>query len=117
MRNTYESYHRRCVDASLPSFVLLNGVPGGTLRAALVVAPVPAPAAVLMPLPVLRLVPALAFVLGDDEGDDVGGGRSSTGGKRSLSISDLRLRTAKSDIIKGLRRQWEKRKRTRHQMT
>lgn len=75
-------HHRRCADANLPSLVLLNGVAGGTPRTAFVV---PGPGPALIPLPALPL-----FVLGEEEGD-VAGGRSSIGGKRSLSMSDLRL--------------------------
>jgi len=87
-KNPHECHHhRRCVDAILPSFVLLNDVGGGTIRAAFVV---PAPVLALILLIELIAVLVLLFVLGDGE-DDVGGGRSSTGGKRSLSISDLRL--------------------------
>ena len=88
-KNSHERHHhRRCADANLPSFALLNGVAGGDIRAAFVE---PAPALALIPLIVLRLVPVPPFVPGKEEGDDVGGGRSSTGGKRSLSISDFRL--------------------------
>jgi hypothetical protein len=78
-------HHRRCADANLPSLVLLNGVAGGTPRTAFVV-PGPGPGPALIPLPELPL-----FVLGEEEGGDVAGGRSSIGGKRSLSMSDLRL--------------------------
>jgi hypothetical protein len=71
--------HRRCAAANLPSLVLLNGV---TVAATL--------AATLAPT-----VLAPAFVPGDGEeegkDDDTGAGRSSIGGKRSLSMSDLRL--------------------------
>jgi hypothetical protein len=82
--NPHKSRHRRCVD--LPSLVLLNCVTGGTPRAAFPVpAPVPTPTPAPVPLPILLCV-----------GDDAGGGRSSAaGGKRSLSISDLRLRTSR----------------------
>lgn len=81
-----EGHHRwRCVDANLPSFVLLNGVAGGTARTAFVV---PTPALALIPL---LPIPVPPFVLDEKEGDDVGGGRSSIGGKRSLSMSDFRL--------------------------
>jgi hypothetical protein len=84
-----DGHHRwRCADANLPSLVLLKGVVGGTPRTAFVV---PTPALALIPLVALRPVPVPPFVLGEKEGDDVGGGRSSIGGRRSLSISDLRL--------------------------
>jgi len=82
-----DGHHRwRCADDNLPSFVLLNGVVGGTPRTAFVV---PAPALALIPLLALRPVPVPPFVPGAKEGDDVGGWRSSIGGKRSLSISVL----------------------------
>ncbi len=100
----HESHHRRCVNAPLRSLVLLNGVAGGTPRA---VSVEPGPAPALTPLlaliPVPIPVPVPPFVLrkgdGDGDGDDVGGFRSSTGGKRSLSISDFRLRTEQSPIF------------------
>jgi hypothetical protein len=66
--------HRRCTDANLPSFVLLNGVIGAAF----------AP----------TLAPTLALVLlGKGEDTDVDVDRSSIGGRRSLSISDFRLWT------------------------
>ena len=77
-----ENRHRRCAAPNLPSFVLLNWVMVATL------AVTPAPTA-------LAPEPALAFVPdeGEEEGkdDDIGPDRSSIGGKRSLSMSDLRL--------------------------
>jgi len=80
MHDWIDGLHRRCADANLPSFVLLNGVAGGRLRAEFVV---PEPALALIPLLALGPVPVPPFV--PDEG------RSSIGGKRSLSISDFRL--------------------------
>ena len=73
-------HHRRGVDANLPSLVLLDVVAGGTPRTAFVV-PRPGPA----------LIPLLALPPFVEEGDEVAGERSSMGGKRSLSMSDLRL--------------------------
>lgn len=60
----------------------------------------PALALALKPVPVLELVqappvvPELVLVLGkgEDDEDEDGAGRSSTGGKRRISISDFRLR-------------------------
>ena len=79
-----DGHHRwRCDNANLPSFVLLNGVADGTLRTE---PAVPAPALALMPLLALRPVPVP--------------GRSSIGGKRSLSISDLRLSYEQSPILR-----------------
>jgi hypothetical protein len=97
----HESHHWRCVNAALRSFDLLNGVVGGTPRAASVVPGPGGPTPPLMPLLALIPVPVPPFVLrkGNGDGDDVGGFRSSTGGKRSLSISDLRLRTEQSPIF------------------
>ena len=78
-----ENRHRRCAAPNLPSFVLLS-----VMLATLAVTPAPT---ALVPAP----APALASV--PDEGkeerkdDEVGPDRSSIGGKRSLSMSDLRL--------------------------
>ena len=96
------SHHRRCADDNLPSF-LLNGAAAGMVRAGFVVpALVPAPELAPVPAPELAPVPTFKLVLipvpillAEGEDDDVAGGRSSTGGKRSLSISDLRLRTSR----------------------
>jgi hypothetical protein len=119
-KNLHEGRPRRCPDANFPSFVLLNGVcTGGALAVAFAfafalafefaLAPVPALEAALATVLVLVLVlvlalaavpapaPALALaptpplplpVEGVEEG-----ARSSVrlGGRRSLSISDLRL--------------------------
>jgi hypothetical protein len=81
-----KSCHRRCIDPVFPSFVLLDDITEAVLAAVLepALGPTTAPELALAPpLPVV-----LVLVRGKADGWE---GRSSTGGKRSLSISDLRL--------------------------
>ena len=79
----HESGHRRCADISFPSLVLLNGVvAGATLAVTFVPTLAPAP----------PFVPGKGDEAEADTDVDVDDACSSTGGRRSLSISDLRLR-------------------------
>lgn len=78
----HESGHRRCADASFPSFVLLNGVAGAPLTLIFVLTPAPTP----------PFVPGKGDEAELDTDADVDDACSSIGGRRSLSISDLRLR-------------------------
>jgi hypothetical protein len=84
--------HRRCAAPNLPSFVFLNGVTLATLE-------VTAAPTALAPPPALARVPDE----GEEEGkdDDIDPDRSSIGGKRSLSMSDLRLRVTRAENNKS----------------
>lgn len=85
------------MDPVFPSFVLLDDVMDAVLAAVLVLALAPTAA------PELALAPPLpvVLVLVRDKGDDWVG-RSSTGGKRSLSISDLRLQKNHVNFIQDV---------------